>query len=87
MDDEMIKKSACYKLLDMLRRAQLAKVMVSFDGNMGPGVVFSSGLSGVCRCMNLKSLDSWKFYKMETDRFHVTNGEKNGHNRRIWVFI
>ena len=47
-DDEKIKKSAHQKLLDLLRRAQLLKVMGSSDGNMGPGVVFETGLTGVC---------------------------------------
>ena len=43
--------------------------MGSSDGDMGPGVVFKTGLTGVCIGMDLKSLDRWKFYKIETDRF------------------
>ena len=43
--------------------------MGSSNDNTGPGVVFRTGLSGVCIGMDLKSLDRWKFYKIETDRF------------------
>ena len=47
-DDEKIKNSARQKLLDLLRRAQLPKVMGSSDGDTEPGVVFKTSLTGVC---------------------------------------
>ena len=75
MDDDKIKKSACQKLLDLLRRAQLQKVIGSYDGNIGSGVVYETGRNGVCKYMELKSKDSWKKTWRPIDS-NVTNARK-----------
>ena len=41
----------------------------SSDDNTGLGVVFETGLIGLCRDMDMKRLDSWKSLKRETNRF------------------
>ena len=41
---------------------------------MGPGVVFETGLNGVCWYMELKSKDSWKTWRPIDS--NVTNARK-----------
>ena len=56
------------------RKAQIQKVIGIYDGKTGPGVVFETGLNGVCRCVELKRKDSWK--KWRPIDSNVTNATK-----------
>ena len=48
--------------------------MGSSDGDMGPGVVFKTGLNGLGWCLELKSKDSWKRWRPIDS--NITNDRK-----------